>query len=372
MTNQELFSQAIADAKAVRDAAVANAKAAIEETFTPKIMSMLSSKLNELEEEDFEEDKVKEKDYGMKETEEKKMEKESYEEDFKKENTEVFSKEEHEEDGLEEILAQLEAEENEGKKVEKKKEVEEGVEKKEDSTMEDKKDENAEGDDEIIELTVDELKDIIRDVLKDVMDAEKESKEEDEVDDEVKADETEAEVDDEVKADETEADDDEEFINLDELLAELDKEEKPEKADDATTAVERLNNSSINIDEKKIKDHSKDLEEAISTIRFLQNELNEVNLLNAKLLYTNKIFKTKSLTEAQKVKVLKAFDKAKNVNEVKTVYNTLFESFETKIKTTIKESVGFASKAAGVAPIRPIVEGDAAVRRMQQLAGIIK
>ena len=50
MTNQELFSQAIADAKAVRDAAVANAKAALEETFTPKIMSMLSSKLNEMEE----------------------------------------------------------------------------------------------------------------------------------------------------------------------------------------------------------------------------------------------------------------------------------------------------------------------------------
>ena len=56
MTNQELFSQAIADAKAVRDAAVANAKAALEETFTPKIMSMLSAKLNEMEE-DLEEKK---------------------------------------------------------------------------------------------------------------------------------------------------------------------------------------------------------------------------------------------------------------------------------------------------------------------------
>ena len=58
MTNQELFKQAIADAKAVRDAAVANAKAALEETFTPKIMSMLSTKLNELEEEN---DNLKEK-----------------------------------------------------------------------------------------------------------------------------------------------------------------------------------------------------------------------------------------------------------------------------------------------------------------------
>ena len=65
MTNQELFSQAIADAKAVRDAAVANAKAALEETFTPKIMSMLSAKLNELEEEGLEEKMEKEENIEL-------------------------------------------------------------------------------------------------------------------------------------------------------------------------------------------------------------------------------------------------------------------------------------------------------------------
>jgi hypothetical protein len=117
----------------------------------------------------------------------------------------------------------------------------------------------------------------------------------------------------------------------------------------------------------------KELEEAISTIQTLQSELNEVNLLNAKLLYTNKIFKAKSLNEAQKVSVLKAFDRAENVREVKTVYNTLAESFTSKTRQQqIKESVGFASKAVGVAPKQQIVEGDSAVLRMQQLAGIIK
>ena len=123
---------------------------------------------------------------------------------------------------------------------------------------------------------------------------------------------------------------------------------------------------------KEVEEAKKDLEEAIKTIKTLQSELNEVNLLNAKLLYTNKIFKAKSLNEAQKVKVLKAFDKATNVKDVKTVYNTLSESLTIRTKSTIKESVGFASKAAGVAPKQPIVEGDAAIRRMQQLAGIIK
>jgi hypothetical protein len=123
---------------------------------------------------------------------------------------------------------------------------------------------------------------------------------------------------------------------------------------------------------EEAKKAKKDLEEAIKTIKVLQSELNEVNLLNAKLLYTNKIFKAKSLNEAQKVKVLKAFDKAKNVKEAKLVYESLSDSITTRTKNTIKESVGFASKAAGIAPAQPIVESDAAIRRMQQLAGIIK
>ena len=130
MTNQELFSQAIADAKAVRDAAVANAKAALEETFTPKIMSMLSAKLNELEE-DMEEKGKKVEEEG------KEMKDEGHEatigygaasqkpqiEGEKEKKEESYDMEEGsdmEEADLDEILAQLEAaeKEEEGKKVE--------------------------------------------------------------------------------------------------------------------------------------------------------------------------------------------------------------------------------------------------------------
>ena len=413
MTNQELFSQAIADAKAVRDAAVANAKAALEETFTPKIMSMLSAKLNEMEE-DLEERVqgskenikagVKVHPHGQPErvmtvvspdggfngkvqVEDEKGNKASFDaEDLDLVETQEEGHEatigfgaasqkpqieadNMEETDLEEILAQLEAEEKmkEGKKEveeakdeveegkkdmeEAKKEVEEGKKEVEEAKKkdDDKKKveeslEEAEGDDEMTELTVDELKDIIRDVLKDVMGGESEEEtEEDEI-----------ELGDE--AGEEEETEDEESISLEELLAELDKE-------DGKKSVE---------EKKEVEEAKKDLEEAIATIKTLQVELNEVNLLNAKLLYTNKIFKAKSLNEAQKVKVLKAFDKAATVNEVKTVYNTLSEDITTKTKNTIKESVGFASKAAGVAPAQPIVESDAAIRRMQQLAGIIK
>jgi hypothetical protein len=113
-----------------------------------------------------------------------------------------------------------------------------------------------------------------------------------------------------------------------------------------------------------------ELEEAISTINTLRSELNEVNLLNAKLLYVNKIFKAKNLTESQKVKVIASFDKATNVKEAKVVFESLQTALTTAPKKQIKESLGFASKAAGVAPNKTIVESNDVISRMQKLANI--
>ena len=109
----------------------------------------------------------------------------------------------------------------------------------------------------------------------------------------------------------------------------------------------------------------KELEELTST-------LSEVKLLNAKLLYTNKIFRAKNLTESQKVKVLEAFDKASSVKEAKLVYETLSTVKETK--SVVNESVrGMASKVSGVAPEKkPILEVDNQFARWQVLAGIKK
>jgi len=117
---------------------------------------------------------------------------------------------------------------------------------------------------------------------------------------------------------------------------------------------------------------AEELAEALSTIETLKAELNEINLLNAKLLYSNKIFKAKNLNESQKVKVLSSFDKAKNVSEVKIVFETLNEGIKT-VKNTIKENLGRASKST-VTPTttkQPIVESNDVFKRMQKLAGII-
>jgi len=119
----------------------------------------------------------------------------------------------------------------------------------------------------------------------------------------------------------------------------------------------------------------KDLDEAYSTIETLRSDLNEINLLNAKLLYTNKIFKSKNLNENDKVKVLTNFDKATTVKEAKLIYDTLKDLKPKAKKRSIKESIGRASKSAGLAPNKsekkPIVESNQMVDRFKKLAGII-
>jgi hypothetical protein len=119
-----------------------------------------------------------------------------------------------------------------------------------------------------------------------------------------------------------------------------------------------------------------EFKKALAQIEELKKELHEVNLLNAKLLYTNKIFKAKNLTESQKVKVLKAFDKAESVKETKVIFETLSEGIVNKSTKTsmINEIKGSASKATGFIKEnkQPIVEIDPMVARWQKLAGIIK
>ena len=119
---------------------------------------------------------------------------------------------------------------------------------------------------------------------------------------------------------------------------------------------------------------SADIQEALSTIETLRNELNETNLLNAKLLYVNKVFKANNLTEGQKANVIATFDKAETVKEVKLVYETVSNNVTAGgKKEVVKEAKGFASAAAGISTKPEVItETNAAVLRMQKLAGIIK
>ena len=136
----------------------------------------------------------------------------------------------------------------------------------------------------------------------------------------------------------------------------------------------------INEENESLKKH---LSEALSTVKFMKGVLSETNLLNAKLLYTNKLFKGKSLTEDQKLKIINTFDLTRNIREVKLAYTVLAESFNSgasvvKKKTnttahTITE--GLASKqVSSTKPVSTIVEphADEMTSRFQKLAGIKK
>jgi len=155
-------------------------------------------------------------------------------------------------------------------------------------------------------------------------------------------------------------------IDLEELLAELDSlDEADDDKDDMYEAKKKE-------DKKKKEDEKDEMKEAIDTIEALRNELNEVNLLNAKLLYVNKIFKAKNLNESQKLKVIAQFDKATTPTEAKAIFESMNSAIEKSKKSIVKESLGFASKAAGMAPQKPIVEVDDTVSRWKMLAGITK
>ena len=124
-----------------------------------------------------------------------------------------------------------------------------------------------------------------------------------------------------------------------------------------------------------MEESTEELEEALETVAELRTQLQEVNLLNAKLLYVNKVFKANNLTESQKVNVVAAFDKAETVKEVKLVFETVSKNVVAK-PATIKEHKSFASSAAGTAATAGkkeiISEVSEQVARWQKLAGIIK
>jgi len=328
--DRKLLKEAIADAKAVKETAIANAKAALEEAFTPQLKSMFAAKIQEMEDED-----NMEEAYDMENMEET-YDMENMEEEMDSKDLDEVEIDE-EELNLDELLAELEGLDEEESTEESLNEAEGDEEESEEEEM---SDEDMEAETLDLEnMTDEDLKKFIEGVITDM----------------VQAGELEAG---ESMEDESEEMEDEE-VDLDELMAEAYHEK------DMKTEAKK--------DMEEEKDEMKEeLEEAYATIQKLTQDINEINLLNAKLLYTNKIFKASALTESQKVKVLSSMDKATNVKEVKLVYESLSENLKPK-KAPIKENLNFASKSAGVAPkvsqSNPILD-PAMVARFKKIAGI--
>ena len=324
--NREFLKEAIADAKAVKESAIANAKAALEESFTPHLKSMLAAKINEMEieeEEEMYEAKTKMEDEDMNENFYLDEEKEEMDEEM----------------NLDEILAELEEmDEEQLNEVEEEEEYEDS----DADGIPDEKDEMPKGEAEeeeeidLEDMSEEELKSFIESVIADMVEAgELESGSESEEEEE--------------------------------------EEEELEITMEAEDEIYEAKDAKYRAMEAKVKKMEEELNETRNAFKTIKTDLNEVNLLNAKLLYTNKIFRNKNLTESQKVKVLGAFDKAASVKEAKLVFETISESLNAPKKSINENVIGRASKSAGISTTtkQPIVESNEMITRFQKLAGII-
>ena len=110
---------------------------------------------------------------------------------------------------------------------------------------------------------------------------------------------------------------------------------------------------------------------------FMKNKLHEVNILNAKLLFTNKLFKEFALDNNQKLKVVETFDRTQSTREIKLVYSTLAEQFSdnnsTPKRNPIRESSSSKSGSTKPSPKsrKVISEENQVANRFKKLAGII-
>ena len=386
----DILKEAIADAKALRATALENAKIALEEAFTPRLKNMLSQKIqSEVEHED-------------------EVEEDAYSEEEVEDGHEV-SEVEHEmsDEDEEAVPAELSDEDDEVVPAEMSDEDEEVV-------PAEMSDEDEEGEDDVIEVNgikyapvVSEDEEEVPAELSDEDDevpAELSDEDEDELDLESVIKELEEELDtsavgdaenkepsddasdsseigqgpesegsneesgnenseDEkvkepvMEAEESELSDEDEEIDLDEVIKALSEEEGMEDEDEEES-----------VDEMKTT-----LKEYKDTIGFLREKLNEVNLLNAKLLFTNKLFRGFGLNNNQKLQVVEQFDRTKNLREIKLVYSTLAESFKGNGNKRVNESKGQASKpVASTEPKKEVLsEGAEMKNRFKKLANLV-
>ena len=413
MANSKLLKEAIADAKAVKETALANAKIALEEAFTPRLQSILSQKMRaEAEAQDDEAEKVDEelkstgigsksdagyaetpgatpaydamtdlsvgvkKDSGKPEqagTDYKKVADISEEENpFAQDDAMASDDKDAEIAELKARLAELEGENGE--------ETEENpfaaAEGEDEMGMDDMSMDSQMGDDSMDMGSDDEeseddmdLEAIIRELEASINgdDNEEETEEEGSMYENM-ADGSEAGTDKGEtpkvvvtnEAEEDDKEDDEKVVDLEEILREMESDMKGDAEDD------------------KADEKDAELNEAYKVIKSLQKTINEVNLLNAKLLFANKLFRAHNMTNEQKVKVIETLDRTNSVREVKLVYSTLAENFKYSSNKSTKKSIseGIASKVTkSTKPAQAkqvIAENTDFSDRFKKLAGIIK
>jgi hypothetical protein len=323
----DILKEAIADAKAVRETALENAKMALEEAFTPQIKSMLSAKLKEEEDDDKEEGMHDEGEHDD-EAEEGEHEEGAHDDEAEEGEHEEGMREDDEDEAEEGMRGKEEGEHEEGMHDEDD-DMEEDLDLE--AVIKELEAELSEGDDDEVEEKEDDAEEGMR---------ESEDIEEGE------------EIEEEYEIDEAALEEDEDTVE-----EELDKSSgigKGDNKEDNTDVSSGIGKGKTGMKESSLEAELKEYKEAVS---FLKDKLHEVNILNAKLLFTNKLFKQYSLDNNQKLKVVETFDRAQTTREIKLVYSTLAEQFGDNSSIVTKKSISEEVQVAD---------------RFRKLAGLIK
>ena len=372
MAKSDLLKEAIADAKAVKETALANAKVALQEAFAPRMKSMLENELmSELEDEELEGGMSLEPgmddmegDMGMEpEMDGMEMEPEMDGEPMDVGDIEIDTDMDGEIDFTGDIMSKP------GMDAEPEMDVEPGM-----DDMEPEMEMEPEmGDEEDLGL-----EEIIRELEEDLDEGDYNMEGEDVEEMYMEgADENGSSHGYNLKHESTDK-------SIDELIeAILAEEEEPaaeEECPECGKAMAEGMKGGCGCNESESKAVKEELDEAYRTVGHLKSVINEVNLLNAKLLYTNKLFRNFDLNEGQKMKVIENFDRAANTREAKLVFSTLAESFKKPSRgkrKVVKESRSLASKpvattAPSKATTQVLTEGFEQANRWKKLAGLIK
>ena len=346
----DILKEAIADAKAVRETALENAKMALEEAFTPQIKSMLSAKLKEEEDDDKEEGMHDEGEHeeGMHdEGEDDETEEGGQRSPMEGEDDDEAEETRHKAEGEHDDEAEETRHKDEG-------EHEEGMHDEDDDDMEEDLD----------------LEAVIKELESELSEGEDDMEE--------KGDDMEEKEDDAEEGEhmEEEYEIDEAALEEDEELEEVDKSSGIGKGDNKEDDTDK--SSGIGGGDNKLSEVQAELKEYKEAVSFLKDKLHEVNILNAKLLFTNKLFKEFSLDNNQKLKVVETFDRTQTTREIKLVYSTLCEQFTDNgsivTKKSIKESASSAvSSTKPSKESRKVISEEVQVAdRFRKLAGLIK
>jgi hypothetical protein len=323
MANSKLLKEAIADAKAVKETALANAKIALEEAFTPRLQSMLTQKLRAESEMEDDAEEV-EDDFDSTDMDSMDLDTDVDNEIEEEEDDMGYPDDDSEITELRRRLAELEGEEDDTSFDDM------------DTDLEEEEDDTEYSDDDL------DLESIIAELEGQLDDTEDDMSDEDDMEFDMPEDDTESDE-----------------IDLEEILREMDDEMDGDSVD--------------------YSDKDAEIEEAYRTIKSLKRTINEVNLLNAKLLFANKLFRAHNMTNEQKIKVIQTLDRTKSLREVKLVFSTLAENFKyTPSNKTAKRTIreGIASKVikstAPKASKQLVSESVQISNRFKKLAGILK